>query len=271
MKILPTSMSCRADSSLLLLSLKSQHALKDERLLPRVVFIGPENDYSGGQLDGPCLDFLTKTGGITLPRPHGWENGAGPPASRMRIRTFTQLVEVGEQKGLVDDDFIFILDSDTILWRKHFFDALAQQTGAQLGNRADDYCFQTAFGPMQHCSGGFNFVRWQTAKKLAALSDGQIEEIMAEMYRLGISMNEDVVFSLAIVYTGGTIERLQGSHFDFSSEGFFKNPEGCCTSFVHIAAYAGAYMGTTLSHKRNLAALLDEMDKNPWKHITPES
>lgn len=157
----------------------------------------------------------------------GYGNGAGYPQAMMKLKA---LSDVAKTKNIQDDDFILSVDSDVVFCNSEVFKYVDPAYGI-IGTRHKPP-FHTHFGDWGHMSGALIFIRGDIAKKMAGLSEAELNTVRSHHFKpYNLTENEDVVLSYLVRYVGcesyfdlGPVLGLSSGDFESDVNPFKKNP-----------------------------------------------
>lgn len=146
----------------------------------------------------------------------GYGNGAGWPQSMMKVEAIRQLLN---ENTVQDTDFILSVDSDVVFTSPEVFKYVDPQYGIiGIKHRPEYY---THSGHWSHMSGALIFIRGDIAKKIAALSEFDLDFVRFSHFKpYALTENEDVVLSYLCKFVGanhfdlGTVSGLSSGDFE---------------------------------------------------------
>lgn len=196
----------------------------------------------------------------------GYGNGAGWTASMMKLNAMRDIVNSGVVQ---DTDFVLSVDSDVVFTSPEVFKYVKPEYGIiGIKHRPEYY---TVTGKWSHMSGALIFFRGDIAKKMAALSDDELNNIRFRHFKThNLTENEDVVLSYLAKYVGGqyfdlgTVPGLSSGDFEQTclDEYNFWN-KGIChdhqwASFYHLNYCPTQFLGETVNGKWDIPRILRE-------------
>lgn len=148
-----------------------------------------------------------------------YANGAGWEASMMKLEALRQLLS---ENVVNDTDYILSVDSDVVFTSQEVFSFVKDHGIIGIKHNPE---YPTKLGQWSHMSGALIFIRGDIAKKMAALSEDELNSIRFNHFKaFDITENEDVVLSYMASYVGADQFCLPGSlsSGDFESELSYK-------------------------------------------------
>lgn len=154
-----------------------------------------------------------------------YANGAGWPASMMKLEAIRQLLNENDVK---DTDFVLSVDSDVVFTSSEVF-KYADPLWAIIGIRHKPE-YHTHFKGWGHMSGSLIFIRGDIAKKMCALPEWELNNIRFQHFKpYDLTENEDVVLSYLARYVGanyfdlGEVPGLTSGDFEGDVAQFFRS------------------------------------------------
>lgn len=146
----------------------------------------------------------------------GYGCGAGWPQGMLKVKYLRTLFERYE---IQDTDFVLSIDSDVVITSSEVFKYVDESYGIIGTQHQQPY--MSEFGPFGHMSGAFIFLRGDMAKKIAIMSDQELEHLHNDHFRKhNITENEDVMLSYFAKYVGaesfdlGSVPGLSSGDFE---------------------------------------------------------
>jgi hypothetical protein len=153
----------------------------------------------------------------TTPAYKDYGNGAGWPASMMKLKALSDVVKT---KNVQDNDFVLSVDSDVVFTSPEVFKSIDPAYGI-IGIKHHPE-FNTLWGKWSHMSGALIFIRGDIAKKMVALPESELNNIRFKHFKgFNLTENEDVVLSYLASYVGAEQMDLGGRGLtsgDFETE-----------------------------------------------------
>jgi hypothetical protein len=204
----------------------------------------------------------------TTPAYKEYGNGAGWPASMMKLKALSDVVKT---KHVQDNDFILSVDSDVVFTSPEVFKSVDPAYGI-IGIKHHPE-FNTLWGKWSHMSGALIFIRGDIAKKMVALSESELNNIRFKHFKgFDLTENEDVVLSYLASYVGAEQMDLGGRGLtsgDFESDVYGQYvllPTGPKTkghwspdkmkSFYHLNYCPTQFLGEPVSGKWMIPSIL---------------
>lgn len=189
----------------------------------------------------------------------GYGNGAGWPQSMLKLDALRQI-------SCDDNDFILSIDSDVVFGAKDVFLQLDPEYGIIGIKHTPEYW--THFGSWSHMSGALIFIRGDIAKKIAALSEEELNRIRYEHFKAyGLTENEDVVLSYLCSYVGAKQKALPGFVSSNNFESDIRNAldqngktikADSLRSFYHLNYCPTVFLGEMVGGKWDIPKVLDK-------------
>lgn len=194
----------------------------------------------------------------------GYGSGCGWPQGLLKVKYLRTLT-------YSDDDFVLSIDSDVVFTSPEVFQYVIPAYGI-IGTEHQQP-FPTEFGLWGHCSGAMIFLRGDIARKIANLSDQELEHIRFNHFKKhNITENEDVMLSYFAKYVGaesfdlGSVPGLSGGNFegDCRFSNLKNDPLGFVTwgqtlkSFYHLNYCPTSFLGEPVSGKWDIAKVLKQ-------------
>lgn len=195
-----------------------------------------------------------------------YSNGAGWMASMMKLKA---LADVVKTKNVQDEDFVLSVDSDVVFCSPEVFKYVDSAYGI-IGTKHRPE-FYTHFGNWSHMSGALIFIRGNIAKKMVALSEGELNNIRAQGFKAyALTENEDVVLSYLARYVGasyfdlGTVSELSSGnfegelleHFGVNYVSNILSGKRILKSFYHLNYCPTQFLGEPVTGKWNIPSVL---------------
>lgn len=180
----------------------------------------------------------------------GYGNGAGFPQAMMKLDALRKVAA-----NCDDNDFILSVDSDVVFCSRDVFLQLDPEYGIIGIRHKPEY--HTHFGPWGHMSGALIFIRGDIAKKIASLSEDELNAIRYEHFKAyNLTENEDVVLSYLARYVGANYKDLPSFVSSGNFEYDIQNRE--LRSFYHLNYCPTVFMGEMVSGKWDIPKVLDK-------------
>lgn len=129
----------------------------------------------------------------------GYGCGAGWPAGLLKVKYLGTLFERYE---IQDSDFVLSIDSDVVFTSPEVFKYVDTAYGIIGTQHQQPY--KSEFGLFGHMSGAMIFLRGDIARKIAAMSDQELDRLRFDHFKKhNITENEDVMLSYFAKYVGG--------------------------------------------------------------------
>lgn len=205
----------------------------------------------------------------TVPEYKAYGNGAGWPASMMKLKALSDIVMT---KNVQDDDFVLSVDSDVVFCSPEVFKYVYDSPYGVIGTKHRPE-FNTHMGQWSHLSGALIFIRGDIAKKMIALPASQLEAIRVKHFKaFHLTENEDVVLSYLASHVGAKQFDLGGlglSSGDFESDiaklaieegmikGFYVGTQNM-KSFYHLNYCPTQFLGEPVTGKWDIAQVLKQ-------------
>lgn len=177
----------------------------------------------------------------------GYGNGAGWPQSMLKLKRLSLF-------NPEDDDFILSVDSDVVFGSTDVFLQVDKRYG--IIGRKHSELFNTKLGKWSHMSGALIFIRGDIAKKMAALSEEELNYIRFECFKpFDLTENEDVVLSYLASYCGAKQFDLPSfvSSNDFEQE----VTTGQLRSYYHLNYCPTKFLGEPVRGKWDIPKVLE--------------
>jgi hypothetical protein len=147
------------------------------------------------------------------PKFNDYGNGAGWEASMLKLQGLRGVLG---SKIIKDDDFILSVDSDVVFCTPEVFEYVKPEYG--LIGIQHQQPYPTRYGNWGHMSGALIFIRGDIAKRMAALTEGELNHVRFGHFKpFNLTENEDVVLSYLAKFVvnsmnGGTREFCLPGH-----------------------------------------------------------
>jgi hypothetical protein len=148
---------------------------------------------------------LSYTNTDTTPAYKDYGNGSGWEASMMKLKALRDIVKTHR---IQDTDFVLSVDSDVVFCTPEVFEYVKPEYGL-IGIQHQQF-YPTRFGAWGHMSGALIFFRGDVAKKMAELSEQELNIVRFNHFKpFNMTENEDVVLSylakfVVSPHSGGT-------------------------------------------------------------------
>lgn len=191
-------------------------------------------------------------------------NGSGWPASMMKLNAMRDIVNSGVVQ---DTDFVLSVDSDVVFTSPEVFKYAKPEYGIiGIKHRPEYY---TVTGKWSHMSGALIFFRGDIAKKMAALTGEELNNIRFRHFKThNLTENEDVVLSYLAKYVGaqyfdlGTVPWLSSGDFegDMRTRAFvhWMGSEVIPRSFYHLNYCPTQFLGEPVTGKWQIPSILKQ-------------
>lgn len=180
----------------------------------------------------------------------GYGNGAGWQASMLKLKRLREFKPN-------DDDFVLSIDSDVVFGSRDVFTIPDKRYGIFGIKHRPNY--PTTLGAWSHMSGCLIFIRGDIAKKMAALSEDELNRIRFNHFKpFNMTENEDVVLSYLASYVGaeqfdlGNITGLSSGNFEHDLQ------DKRLASFYHLNYCPTQFLGEPVSGKWDIPKVLEK-------------
>lgn len=182
------------------------------------------------------------------PETKGYGNGAGWPQGLLKLNALRKIVD-----KVTDDDYILSVDSDVVFCNPEVFKHV--HTYGLIGTK-HSVLYKTAMGEWSHMSGALIFIKGDIARKMAELSNDQLDQLRRDFKRFDLTENEDVMLSYFASYCGAAHKDLPKplSSGDFESN--VMNNE--LKSFYHLNYCPTQFLGVQVDGKWDIAKVLKQ-------------
>lgn len=202
---------------------------------------------------------ISTTNTDTTPAYKEYGNGAGWPASIMKLKALSDIIKT---KKVEDTDFILSVDSDVVFCSAEVFKYVNPEYGIiGIKHRPE---FHTHFGSWSHMSGCLIFIRGDVARKMTALSTGELNDIRYQHFKAySLTENEDVVLSYLARYVGakyfdlGEVSGLSSGDFEGDIKQYSFMQVIDLKSFYHLNYCPKFFLGEPVDGKWNIPKVLE--------------
>jgi hypothetical protein len=198
----------------------------------------------------------------TNPGYAGYGNGSGWPQGLLKLKYLRNL-------EYDDTDFVLSVDSDIVFTSPKVFDYVNGSYGIIGTQHQQPYL--TEFGKFGHMSGALIFLRGDIARKIANLSDEDLNELRYYHFkRHNLTENEDVMLSYFARFVGassfdlGSVPGLSSGDFEQTCVDQYNfDNYGIChdhkwSSFYHLNYCPTRFMDVSVTGKWDIARVLKE-------------
>lgn len=175
----------------------------------------------------------------------GYGNGSGWPQGLLKLKYIQWIVQT---EDVTDEDFILSIDSDVVFTSSEVFEHINPTYGLIGTEHRQPY--RTEFGLFGHMSGAMIFLRGDIARKIATMSDQELDHIRFNHFKKhNITENEDVMLSYFAKYVGaesfdlGSVPNLTSGNFEWDLTA------GSVKSFYHLNYCPTEFMGEPVTGK----------------------
>lgn len=189
----------------------------------------------------------------------GYGNGSGWPQGLLKVRALKNILKENE---ITDSDFVLSIDSDVVFTSPEVFKYIDPAYGIIGTQHQQPY--QTRFGLFGHMSGAMIFLRGDIARKIAALSDEELDMIRHNHFKAhNLTENEDVMLSYFAKYVGaesfdlGSVSGLSSGNFenDLTQRRFIAS-DYRLKSFYHLNYCPTQFLGERVEGKWDIPKVL---------------
>jgi hypothetical protein len=194
----------------------------------------------------------------------GYGNGAGWPASMLKLKRMRHIVEYFNP---TDQDYILSVDSDVVFTSPEVFKYVKPEYGI-IGTKHRPE-FHTHFGNWSHMSGALIFIRGDIAKKMVAIGESELNAIRFQHFKAyQLTENEDVVLSYLAKFVGAEyfeLNDLRLSSGDFESDIWTQHADingfgliSHVKSFYHLNYCPAKFLGEPVNGKWDIPRILKQ-------------